>query len=182
MKPAFVIGNGKSRSNISLEPLKNIGFNIGCNAIVRDWHPDNISCADRRMAEEVSSLGYKGNVYTRDTYPKLPFWSLMKEDNPLHWNSGPHAINIACKQDPDLLFMIGFDLQPGNIYQETKNYDVPNPSPKFWVHQLQRMFETYPDTLFMWVVPKEVSTPSEWSASNLYRSTIEQFNDFIKRF
>ena len=42
MKVAFVIGNGKSRADIDLKPLKNIGYNIGCNAIVRDWHPDNI--------------------------------------------------------------------------------------------------------------------------------------------
>ena len=106
----------------------------------------------------------------------------MKEDNPLHWNSGPHAINIACTQKIDLLFMIGFDLQHGNIYEDTKNYDVPNPDPKFWIHQLNRMFETYHDIMFMWVVPKDVPTPSRWSASNLYRSTAEQFNDFVKRF
>lgn len=182
MKVAFVIGNGKSRANIDLKPLKNIGYNIGCNAIIRDWHPDNISCADRRMVAEVEESGYKGNLYTRDNFPKLPYWSLMKEDNPLHWNSGPHAINIACQQKPDLLFMLGFDLQPGNIYEDTQNYDVPNPDPKFWIHQLNRMFNTYPDTMFMWVVPQDVPNPASWDTNNLYRSTIKQFTDFTKRF
>ena len=37
MKVAFVIGNGKSRANIDLKPLKNIGFNTGCNAI-QNYH------------------------------------------------------------------------------------------------------------------------------------------------
>ena len=92
------------------------------------------------------------------------------------------ALDAEYLQKPDLLFMIGFDLQHGNIYEDTKNYDVPNPNPKFWIHQLSRMFDTYPDTMFMWVVPKDVPNPTSWTSSNLYRSTIKQFNDFVKRF
>jgi len=40
MKPGFVLGNGRSRLEISLDDLKKHGRVYGCNALYRDFIPD----------------------------------------------------------------------------------------------------------------------------------------------
>ena len=78
----FVIGNGDSRQPIDLELCKQHGLTIGCNAIVRDFHPHIVSAADERMLTEITSTAYTGQLYTRSNwnnkhgalpYPALPY-------------------------------------------------------------------------------------------------------------
>jgi len=123
VRPAFVIGNGESRSAIDLPELKPIGLTVGCNALYRDFKPDILSCCDQRMVAEARQ-SFANPIYTRPNwannhactvYPELPYKGTLREDDPWHWNSGPHAINIACTssragwigQRANLIFLIG---------------------------------------------------------------------------
>ena len=42
-KPAFIIGNGKTRKGFDLETLRGKGTTYGCNAVYRDFDPDYIT-------------------------------------------------------------------------------------------------------------------------------------------
>lgn len=69
----FVLGNGESRKNVSLEGLKSIGPVYGCNALYRDFTPDALICVDGGMMHEVYDSGYalKNKCYFR-SWSKLP--------------------------------------------------------------------------------------------------------------
>ena len=69
----FVLGNGESRKNVSLEGLKSIGPVYGCNALYRDFTPDALICVDGGMMHEVYDSGYasKNKCYFR-SWTKLP--------------------------------------------------------------------------------------------------------------
>lgn len=201
--PAFVIGNGESRLSIDLTPLKSIGLTVGCNAIYRDFTPDMLSCCDQRMVEEAKK-NYSNPIYTRPqwssshkvlSYPPLPYQGSNREDDPWHWNSGPHAINLACKssragwvgQRANLIFLLGFDMSPNkhmnNVYKDTKNYksaDDKPVDPKYWYYQLNKLFQSYPKCCFVWVVPNKYKTPDGWSDNkNFFRESMKGFDNFI---
>lgn len=204
VRPAFVIGNGESRLRFDLTELKSIGLTIGCNALYRDFACDILSCCDQRMVQEAKQV-YKNPIYTRSNwsqstgctpYPDLPYKGDKREDDPWHWNSGPHAINIACKssragwmgQRANLIFLIGFDLtQPeqssvNNVYKGTKNYadtDSKPVDPRYWHYQIAKMFESYPKCSFVWVVPNTVKTPEGWTHQNFFRESCVNFQHFV---
>lgn len=203
VNPCFVIGNGESRLKLDLSPLKKIGLTIGCNALHRDFQPDILSCCDQRMVVEAKDT-FKNPIYTRPnwaqqlsvmTYPDLPYKGDKREDDPWHWNSGPHAINIACKssragwvgQRSNLIFLLGFDLNPNdkmnNVYKDTKNYKSSTDRPvddSYWNYQLNRLFQCYPKCSFVWVVPGSYKTPKIWLDNpNFFRETIVNFENFI---
>ena len=202
VRPAFVIGNGESRLAIDLDPLKKIGLTIGCNALYRDFNADILSCCDQRMVVEAQSR-FKNPIYTRPewnqktnctAYPDLPYKGNNREDDPWHWNSGPHAINIATKssragwmgQRSNLIFLLGFDLQTSdkvnNVYKGTKNYgeiDSKPVDPKYWHYQLAKLFEHNPKCSFVWVVPNHFKTPDTWTHENFFREPIKNFANFV---
>lgn len=204
IRSSFVLGNGESRSSVDLEACKKHGLTVGCNAIVRDFHPHVISAADQRMVEQVKATNYQGKIYTRpdwneklsvEAYPELPYQSDKREDNPWHWNSGPHAVNVACQakhagwftKKTNLCFLLGFDLTQtdvcNNIYKDTDGYDNKVVDPKYWHHQLNQLFVNYPQVTFVWVAPKSYKCPIKWTKhDNFYRETVEQFNQFISDF
>jgi len=201
--PAFVIGNGESRIDIDLQPLKKIGLTVGCNALYRDFNCDILSCCDQRMVHEAKQV-YKNPIYTRPewsqslnctAYPELPYKGTKREDDPWHWNSGPHAINIACKssragwvgQRANLIFLLGFDMNPNdklnNVYKDTKNYSTSDSKPvdpRYWYYQLQQLFQCYPKCSFVWVVPNKYKIPENWANySNFFRESLKGFENFI---
>ena len=204
IRTSFVIGNGESRSSVDLEACKKIGLTVGCNAIVRDFYPHMVSAADQRMVEQIKLTDFVGKIYTRsdwnikllvDAYPDLPYQGDKREDNPWHWNSGPHAVNIACQSKhsgwfgklTNLCFMIGFDLtqndKPNNIYKHTDGYESKTVDPKYWHYQLNKLFKCYPQVTFVWVVLEHYTCPQEWlDNENFYRETVEDFNRFIRDF
>ncbi len=197
----FVIGNGESRQPIDLDSCKNQGVTVGCNAIVRDFYPDIVSAADQRMVAEVLSSDYPGQLYTRpnwnikfmvSAYPELPYNGTTRADNPWHWNSGPHAINIACAfknyewnmQTTDLCYLIGFDMTQQNnytnVYANTNGYDNKAVDPKYWHHQLDKLFESYPHVNFVWIAPAEYECPKQWHRhANFSRDTTQNFNKYL---
>lgn len=204
IRPSFVIGNGESRSSVALEACKRLGLTVGCNAIVRDFHPHIVSAADQRMVEQIQKTDYVGKLYTRpdwnkklmmESYPELPYQGEKREDDAWHWNSGPHAINIACVSRhsgwfgkiTNLCFLLGFDLTqndvPNNTYKDTDGYDNKIIDPKYWHYQLNKLFECYPKITFVWIAPEDYVCPDAWhNNENFFRETVEQFNQFIQDF
>ena len=201
---SFVIGNGESRQGIDLESCKKLGLTVGCNAIVRDFHPHALSAADQRMLDQIRTTEYRGKIYTRpdwnekyfaDKYPDLPYQGDKREDDAWHWNSGPHAVNIACLnkhagwfgKTTNLVFLLGFDLtqtkESNNIYKGTQGYDNKAINPKYWHYQIDKLFENYPDITFVWIAPDNYVAPTVWEKKeNFYRETVDQFKQFIKDF
>ena len=201
IRVSFVIGNGESRGEIELETCKKLGLTVGCNAIVRDFHPHIVSAADQRMVEHVQQSNFTGKIFTRpdwnvkyfvDSFPDLPYQGDQREDNPWHWNSGPHAINIACQsrysgwfgKPTNLCFLLGFDLKQSdecnNIYKNTDGYDDKVIDPRYWHYQLNKIFENYKKITFVWVAPENYTCADEWlSQENFFRETIDNFKKFI---
>jgi len=188
----FVIGNGVSRQPIDLEKCKQLGLTIGCNAIIRDFSPHIISAADPRMVKHAKSM-FQGKIYSRPDwnkqyevleYPPLPYKGNTRPDDPWHWNSGPHAINIACLKNPDVCYLLGFDLtqnkSANNVYMNTEGYNDKVIDPKYWHYQINRLIECYAQINFVWIVPSAYVCPIEWEKhTNFSRDTIENFNKYL---
>ena len=188
----FVIGNGVSRQPIDLEQCKQLGLTIGCNAIIRDFEPHIISAADPRMVKHTKSM-FHGKIYTRPDwnkryevleYPPLPYKGNTRPDDPWHWNSGPHAINIACTQNPSVCYLLGFDLtqnkSANNVYMNTEGYNDKVIDPKYWHYQINKLIECYAQINFVWIVPNAYVCPAEWvKHTNFSRDTIENFNKYL---
>ena len=190
MKYVTVIGNGESRKTFDLYQLEWLGATIGTNAVHRDFHPDHLVCCDRRMVQEAVNNSYENPVYTRSNWykqfsfwrnvlclPELPYEGTKRQDDPWHWGSGGHAVNLACTMEPEFIILLGFDLwgsnnKFNNIYKSTENYnqaDKPPTDPSYWVYQTAKLFELYPNVKFLQIQPDDWEPPQEW----------EQFDNFF---
>ena len=197
----LVIGNGESRSKIDIDKLP--GPKVGCNAIMRDYNMDYLVCVDRRMVQEAinCSANEYSLVYTRNDWhhyfrnnkririvPDLPYAGMERPDDPFHWGSGPYAILIAAKYAKEgFVDVLGFDLHSStskvnNIYKGTPNYDAEDKravDPRYWIHQIGKVFECYPKVQFTiyqddgWQLPKAWKYPNVKvdTISNIYYNT-----------
>lgn len=179
-----VFGNGESRKRINLDLTQTT--KIGCNAIHRDMVVDHLICCDRRMAEESTNNPNTKNtkIYIREDWvryyrkikkqrnifvlPDLPYHGTDKPDNPNHWGSGGYAVLLAASLGFKNILIVGFDLYPNggkinNIYKGTPNYarrDAQGVDCSFWIYQIAKIFQHYPETNFTvahlpgWDIPK----------------------------
>ena len=60
-KTAFVLGNGESRSGISIEELKKNGTVFACNGVYRTDRPDYLIAVDPKMLLEIGETDYVVN-------------------------------------------------------------------------------------------------------------------------
>jgi hypothetical protein len=184
MKYVTVIGNGESRKSFDLYQLEWLGTTIGTNAVHRDFHPDHLVCCDRRMVQEAVNNSYENPVYTRSDWykqfsfwrnvrclPELPYEGNKRQDDPWHWGSGGHALNLACNMNPEFVVMIGFDLFASNnnlfnnVYKSTENYNdasKPPTDPSYWIYQTAKLFELYPNIKFLQIQLDDWNPPKEW--------------------
>jgi len=203
MKYITVIGNGQSRLEFDLYELQWLGKTIGTNAVHRDFHPDYLVCADRRMVQEAVNANYENPVYTRpDWYrqfsywsnvvrhPELPYSGSKRPDDPFQWGSGGHALNLACTMNPDVIFMLGFDLWSttktvNNVYKNTEHYSESNKTPvdpSYWIYQTAKLFEHYPNIKFIQIQPVEWEPPKEWDEySNFYIDDYQSLKELIDK-
>ena len=182
-----IIGNGESRIGIDINAINS--YKIGCNAAYRDFKIDCMVAVDRRMVEEALDNSFHKTIYTRTDWmtgffyynnvkmlPGLPYQGQLKQDDPWHWGSGPHACNLAAAMKPREIHLWGFDLWSNssninNVYKGTKNY---NPAthhpidPRFWIYQLAKCFEHYPDIQWTQHQPACWKKPTDWNFQNLY--------------
>lgn len=187
---ALVIGNGESRKFLDLSCISRDFVTIGCNAIHRDFIPDHLICCDNRMVIEALSNAVP-RIYTREKYykdhrkiaknknifrlPDLPYEGLQKQDQPVHWGSGPYAILLACTLHIDQINLIGFDLygidgKVNNVYKETTNYSKSNYQAvdySYWVYQIAKIFEYYSNKEFIIYNSNDWKLPPKWNLKNV---------------
>ena len=193
MSTVLVIGNGESRKHIDVAQYIRDYDTIGCNAIHRDAAVNDIVCCDRRMVEEAvtSTNTLNTNIHVRPDWfkyfrkvrkdkrifqvPELPYKGSEKQDNPIHWGSGPYAVLLGATMHHDNVMLIGFDLYPknqsvNNIYKGTKNYAMPDAKPvdhKFWQYQIKQVFLNFPEKDFIiWNEP-DWKMPLDWRLKNV---------------
>jgi hypothetical protein len=189
----IVVGNGESRKDINLTNLKNI---VGCNALHRDYRVDHLICVDRRCVLEALNSPNCTNtkIYTRPEWlghfnhsnllpvPVLPYDGELRQDDPFQWGSGGFALVLAA-QLSDRIDIIGFDLwgngkQVNNIYKDSKNYaktDSHSVDPSYWIYQVGRVFECYPDKYFTVYNADGWQMPDMWQLANVNFKTIDMF-------
>ena len=169
---AYVIGNGESRAGIDLAELE--GETYGSNALHRDFHPDNLICCDKRMVHEALDGEYLGPIYTRPDWvdefshlmnvhelPAFTWPETEKWEQHFQCGSGLHSVWLALTDGHERISLLGFDLFStdglhNNIYKDTNNYESSDYSavdPSHWIPQFERMFKTYPDVHFDYLVP-----------------------------
>jgi len=179
----WVIGNGESRKTFPLNSIHD--YTIGCNAVHRDRAVDRLVAVDKRMVKEVLAhdsccdkpihtrpewLGEFMQYHNVCAIPNLPFTGPNRQDQQLHWNSGPLAVLLAAEMSKGDVFLLGFDLysQTGklnNLYKNTPNYGTSTDRavpPNFWVYQLARVFNFFSHINFFQVQPTGWTPPKEW--------------------
>ena len=191
-KKAIVIGNGESRTSIDLEKISS--FVIGCNAIVRDLSVDQVVCVDKKILKEVATAATNTTViftsqrlqsYVKRTtrlLPSLPYAGTTRPDDPTHWGSGPYAVLLGALQFFQVE-LIGFDLYSNNkfinnVYKGSNNYDVDTHravDPRYWIHQISRVFECFPQTEFVIYQTPDWPLPEKWNCVNVSVDKISNF-------
>jgi len=188
----FVFGNGESRKNIDISNIKIP--KIGCNALQRDFRVDHLVCVDRRMVNESIRANYnkKCKIYTRRDWwpsyrlninvhqvPGLPYSGKQRADDPFQWGSGPYAVLLGATLSDDLK-LLGFDLYSktknvNNIYKNTENYDTADKravDPRYWIYQIGKVFEHFPQTKFTLYVEDAWVLPKSWKRDNVILDNI----------
>ena len=186
MNCVHVIGNGESRKDIDFAKIE--GVKIGCNAAYRDIELDFLVAVDRRMVDEALRNGFTKPIYTRKDWmnsfpfasnimllPNLPYKGDLKADDPWHWGSGTHACNFAATMSPGEIHLWGFDLwgngdKVNNLYKGTLNYDPTDKNavdPRFWIYQIAKCFEHYPDITWIQHQSEGWKKPESWIYKNL---------------
>jgi len=190
----LVIGNGESRQSLDLNKFSS--HKIGCNAIHRDYKVEHLVCVDRRMVDEAISAGVNNYalVYTRkdwiDSYqknykrirevPDLPYVGSDRWDEPFQWGSGPYAVLLGAKLS-ETVNIVGFDLYSetksiNNIYKDTQGYDISSKrpvDPRYWIHQIGKVFETYTNRKFIIFQKDSWELPKAWKHSNVSLDSIK---------
>jgi hypothetical protein len=189
MNQAFVLGNGISRKNISLQLLESHGEIYGCNALYREYTPSVLVATDRPIATEIQNSGYaKKNVF----YTRRPIEGLGARRVPepyFGYSSGPLATAIAAQAGHRQVYLLGFDMGPtehkqfNNIYAGTEFYKKPDALPTFtgnWVKQLVRIMSDHPLTQFVRICGTTTARITELDAvPNLVHQPLDTFLDRI---
>jgi len=185
-----VFGNGQSRKHLNLKNFTEI--KIGCNAIHRDYYVDHLVCVDRRMVQEALDADFQGTIYTRTDWshffknkpvtllPNLPYQGTTRPDEPFQWGSGPYAVLLGAMLDQHIN-LFGFDLYSdtayvNNIYKDTVNYDAstkPAIDPRYWVYQISKVFECFPDKYFTVYNYADWQLPESWNLANVKFKTLD---------
>lgn len=189
----IAVGNGESRKHLNLNSKNNI---VGCNALHRDVPINHLVCVDRRCVQEAlkSSNCTNTKIYTRPEWvgyfndprvckvPPLPYQGTARPDEPFQWGSGGYAILLAATMS-DNIELIGFDLwskdsKINNVYKGTPNYnsaDSHRVDPSYWIYQISKVFECFPDKYFTVYNNDDWSMPSSWKKANVEFKPIDKF-------
>lgn len=190
MSVAFVLGNGTSRRNIPLEPLKQYGKVYACNAVYREFKPDYLIAVDAKMVFEICKSGYqqKHEVWTNpnkayDKLVRLNFFNPSKG-----WSSGPTALDLASTHGHDNIYILGFDYQGtkddriNNIYADTPNYKKSSDKATYfgnWLRQTGVVIQQNFKKRYIRVVEDSNSfIPEPFNKfGNLSHITVEEFKN-----
>lgn len=188
-----MIGNGTSRSTISLDALKTHGKTYGCNAVYRDFTPDYLIAVDAKMIVELNQnrIQHKTEVWTN---PNKAYASIsnLKFFNPSKgWSSGPTALYKASDDGRDEIYILGFDYQGigennqtvNNVYAGTQNYKRKEDRATYygnWLKQTVLTIQKNPQKRYIRVLEPLGFIPKEFvKLTNLEHISVE---DFKKKF
>ncbi len=189
--PAFIIGNGTSRSRLNPESLLNKGIVYGCNAQYREYEPHYLIAVDVKMVNEIIAAGYHNThqVWTNPnkgitTKQNINFFNPHKG-----WSSGPTALWFAASQGHKEIFIFGFDYQGlngkfNNVYADTFNYKKSTDAATYfgnWLSQTEKVIREFRHVKFFRVVEPGAFIPDKLGPSLQNLSHIT-FEDFERRF
>ena len=188
MTVAFVIGNGESRKDIDLYPLKNYGKVYACNAVFRTFEPDYLVAVDVKMILEINHAKYQMNhpVWTNPNkqYSGMQGFNFFQPSK--GWSSGPTALWLASQQEYQIIYILGFDFKGtdsnnfNNIYSDTENYKKSNDTATYygnWLRQTKTVIEQHNTKIkYVRVIAPDNFIPSELNKiSNLTHITTDMF-------
>lgn len=184
-RSVIAVGNGESRSTVDLNKLPNI---VGCNALHRDLAVEHLICVDQRCVREALASPNCANttIYTRPDWihyfndprvklvPALPYVGNERQDDPFQWGSGGYAVILAAMLS-DNVGLLGFDLwskdsKVNNVYKGTQNYvaaDKHSVDPSYWIYQIAKVFEHFPDKYFTVYNLEGWQMPQSWIRPNV---------------
>lgn len=187
----IAVGNGESRAGIDLTKRTDI---VGCNALHRDLTVEHLICVDQRCVREalVSPNCKDTLIYTREDWvgyfndpriklvPELPYKGEQRQDDPFQWGSGGYAVLLSAILSNNIE-LVGFDLwsndsKVNNVYKGTQNYaDAGKHSvdPSYWIYQIAKVFECFPDKYFTVYNLESWQPPKTWLQSNVAFKTID---------
>ena len=181
---AFILGNGTSRLRFDLEKLKTLGTVYGCNAIYRDFIPDQLLAVDAKMAKEfqANKVYEKTEIWVSDSVPPdfRKNVNLLTGELKKGTGCGFTAILKALVDGFKEIYLIGFDLHPtderpyqyfNNIYAGTDNYkgkrDCPPASGRY-IPRLLNILKKNDDVQFTRAYDIETGyIPKEWLSPNI---------------
>ena len=184
---SFIIGNGKSRSNINLESIVGVAPIYGCNALYRDFDGWNVLVAiDFGMRQELRERVEVEN-HQRIHTP----WELYESwDSTRKKNAGMVAMEESIKSGANKLYCLGFDfimrdtsVSLSNIYENTDNYDIEICLKDITnrVEYFEKFANKHKDISFVFVVPDNLHT-RDISAPNVDGISVTSFNKQIQKY
>ena len=191
MNTACVIGNGPSRLQFDLHCINAIMKTYGCNALYRDFMPNNLIAVDYEMVDEIvtNNIHKKCKFYTNQenyikTMSNIDSINLLSSNE--SFDSGNTALNIALKDGYEKVYIIGFDYGLNsttipNVYAGSKNYNTklmyPAASIRYseWKQRFNIIKKRYKNQQIIRVVLKDPIS----SIDNYSEITIEQFKKVL---
>lgn len=176
---AFVLGNGQSRKNISVERLSQLGTVYGCNALYRTHAPTVLVATDQKISAAIQESGYalENRFYTRRPVPHL---GALPVPRPYHgYSSGPIAAALAAMDGNHRIYLLGFDMAAdlngkfNNIYADTEFYKPSCAEPTYtgnWQRQLSQIFQDFSDRRFIRILSNTTAVISEFDCWENYET------------
>jgi hypothetical protein len=187
MSVAFVLGNGVSRQQVSLDSLQQCGKIYGCNALYRDFAPDVLISTDKPISERIQNTGYAltHRFYTRN--PIHDQGALAVPHQYYGFSSGPIAASIAALDRSRVIYLVGFDMGPihnhfNNVYANTEFYKKSSSSPTFtgnWARQLATIMKDFSKISFIRVIGDTTTAVKEFEKVTNYRTM--PMTEFLNR-
>ncbi len=114
--------------------------------------------------------------------PDLPYRGTTRPDEPFQWGSGGYAVLLAAKLS-DNIELLGFDLwsktdRVNNVYKGTSNYSSPDShrvDPSYWIYQISKVFECFPDKYFTVYNEHDWKMPIGWKRNNVEFKPVDKF-------
>jgi len=154
---AFVLGNGISREQISIDVLLSCGSVYACNGVYRTHQVTALIATDTPISQEIQESKYSLNnrFYTRRPIPGLGALPVPKEY--FGFSSGPIATAIAAEDRQPVIYLLGFDMAGindrfNNVYADSEFYKRSGATPTYtgnWERQLLKVMHDYPHTNFI---------------------------------
>lgn len=185
-KVAFIVGNGKSRTEIDLNKLVGQAPIYGCNALYRDFDKwDYLVSIDQGMVNEIRhAQGAFGNGVIIVPPVEQQFEPAEYSPQRRRNNAGMVAMDTAIRRGFKILYMIGVDfvlngdISTDNVYKNTVNYGPEthaNQNDNYHrIRFLEWFARTNSDVKFVFVVPDDI-TMKVIDAPNVVGMKMETF-------